>query len=193
MRTAIKRKAEPEKEPVLKTLLKENLRLDCDEQDTLLDSFIKASREAIEARIHRTCISTTYELFFDKFPKVIELYRPPVQSVTSVKYYDTDEVLQTIDPADYIIDFNSLPPRITPTDTWPTPQDRTGAIVVEYIAGYGDAEDTVPEAIKQAMRMLASDIYEHPEANVELKLAENKSYHFLLAAYAVPYLGEPDE
>ena len=121
----------------------------------------------------------------------MELYRSPAQSVTSIKYYDADGVLQTWDSSNYILDKSAVPSVITtaPDISYPDTQNRSQAVQIEYVAGYGDTGDDVPAAIRQAILMLASDIYEHPEANVELKLSENKTLGHLLAAYHVPWLG----
>jgi uncharacterized phiE125 gp8 family phage protein len=192
MQSAIKIKTAPTAEPVTKQELKDNLRLDNTEQDSLLDILISSARQAIEAKIHRTLINTVYVQYYDKFPVLIELYRPPVSAVASVKYYDSDGNLQTVSASDYNVDYNSLPPRIVLAEnaTWPTVQtNKPSAVEIEYTAGYGADETAPPEALKQAVIMLASDIYEHPEANVELKLEENRALKSLLAAYNVPYLG----
>ena len=188
MWSAIKRTTEPTSEPVSKAELKSNLRLDGSDQDDMLDVLIQASREAIEARLHRTLVNTTYTQYYDSFPKTIELYRPPVSVVTSIKYYDVAGDLQTVDAGDYVTDLNSLPPRINPTESWLDTEIRTGAVEILFTAGYGADSTSVPDAIRQAILMLASDVYEHPESNVELRMTENMTVKFLLSAYMVPAL-----
>ena len=182
---------QPTNEPVSVEEIKANLRLDGSEQDALIANLAKAARMAVEARLHRTLINTVYMQRHDAFEDVLELYRPPVSVVESVKYYDADGILQTVDAADYIVDLASLPPRIVPAfgKTWPTAQTKINTVEITFTAGYGPDATTVPEPIRQAIIMLASDMYEHPEASVEIKLSENKILNFLLAAYAVPELG----
>jgi len=83
-------------------------------------------------------------------PGIIELPKPPLVSVSSVKYIDRDGVLQTMDPADYVVDVASEPGRIYPAygTIWPTVRGEPGAVRVEYVAGYA----TIPAQIKAALR-----------------------------------------
>ena len=86
--------------------------------DTQIDSFIAAAREFVEKSTHRSLVTQTLRLSAAGFPVCalpwgyttllpprfqpphhIYLKHPPVQSVTSVKYYDIDNVLQTVDAA----------------------------------------------------------------------------------------------
>ena len=187
MWSGVKIKTEPSEEPVSISELKAQLRLDNSDQDSMLTSLIKAARQAVEAKLHRTLCSTTYIQYHDEFENPIELYRPPATSVTAVTYLDEDDAEQTLDSSNYNLDLNSLPPRIKLADSasWPSISSAPAAVRVEFVAGYGGASD-VPEPIRQAILMLAADLYEHSEANVEVTLNENKTLNFLLAAYAVP-------
>lgn len=186
--TGIITKTAPATEPVTVTELKDFLRLSGTSDDVLLGGLITAARAAVEKITGRTFITTVYQLYFDVFPLCIELARPPVQSISSITYIDEDGVLQTLLSSEYVVDVASLYGRIVPAydEEWPDTQGIINAVCVEYKAGYGDAAASVPAPLKEAIKMLASDIYEHPEANVELSLSENKSMSFLLDAYKIP-------
>ena len=86
----------------------------------------------------RSLGSQTLELALDEFPAGdIQLPQGPVTSITSVKYYDTAEVLQTMDSADYSLDDYSDPQWLSPAyDTeWPDTLATVNAVKVRYVAG----------------------------------------------------------
>jgi uncharacterized phiE125 gp8 family phage protein len=95
----------------------------------------------------------------------IELPFPPLQTVESVKYYDTAGVQQTlVADTDYTVDAASEPARIVPVygTCWPQAQPRINAIEVAFTCGYGLA-GAVPAQIKSWMLMRAGAMYENRE------------------------------
>ena len=121
---------------------------------------------------------------FEGFCEPLVLLYPPLSSVTSVKYYDSDNTLQTLDSSVYLVDTYSEPGTITlaPNQSWPSVKDRVNAVQVEYVAGYGTSSSDVPEEARQTIIALAVDMYEHPEANPEVQLRENPTYQFALGS-----------
>ncbi len=96
---------------------------------------------------------------------VFKLDRQPVQSISSVTYYDSDDVQQTMDAAAYWTDTNSTPPKIVPRSTWPCINwCRPAALTVEYVAGYGISSTDTPAMLKQAVKILAATWYNQREA-----------------------------
>jgi uncharacterized phiE125 gp8 family phage protein len=81
----------------------------------------------------------------------------PVQSVSSVKYYDAGGVQQTlVANADYQAWVGYRPPTIFPAPQkfWPVIQfGRVPAVTVDFVAGYGDTGSAVPAAAQQAILM----------------------------------------
>lgn len=93
----------------------------------------------------------------------ITLSRRPVQSITSVQYYDQTGTLQTLDPALWQADLNSRPVRIQ--STWPSPwpitqHHRMGAVLVTYVAGYTSIA-LVPKSLVIAVMNLAKHSYDN--------------------------------
>jgi len=185
--TGIKVKTAPALEPVTVSELKTFLSLDASTYDTMLSGYITACRQAIETYTGRTLITTSYQLMFDSFPDIIELARPPVQSITSITYVDTDGVTQTLSSSLYRTDLISLFGRIEPAygESWPSIRNVSNAVTVEFKCGYGDAAASVPDALKVAIMSLAADMFEHREANFELNLQENRTYKFLLDSHKI--------
>ena len=187
--TGIKIKTAPAVEPVTVQEMREYLSLGGTEDDTLLTGLITAARSALEKSTGRTFITTTYQLYFDGFfLSPIKLARPPVQSVSSITYVDEDGVTQTLSSTLYTVDVSSLYGRVSPAygESWPVTRAQDNAVCIEFKAGYGDAAASVPEPLKIAIKMLAADVYEHREANVEVALSKNRSLDFLLAGYTIP-------
>jgi hypothetical protein len=55
---------------------------------------------------------------------------------------------------------------------------------VTFVAGYGDAADDVPAAIRNAGLLLIGDLYEHREAqSVDFEIHQNKTVDWLLSPF----------
>lgn len=136
--------------------------------DADITTLIKAAREMAEAITRRALVTQTLELVLDAFPAGgIELYCPPIQSVTSIKYIDTDGVEQTLSADLYDLDSDTEPGMVAPAynESWPSTRDQINAVRVRYVAGYGAAAD-VPAAIKTWIKMRAGTLYDNPQAVV---------------------------
>lgn len=155
----------PADEPVSLAEAKAQLNVTHTESDTEIGRLITAAVGDCELYHGWAYITRTLRLKLDAWPDddEIQLPKPPCQSVTSVKYYDTAGDLQTLDSAAYQVDADSVPARIRPAYgySWPSLRSQMAAVEVTYVAGYGDDEDGVPEWIKQAVLLMLSDLYEN--------------------------------
>ena len=108
---------------------------------------------------------TGYPDAFGKREMPIVLPRPPVQSVTFVKYTPYNQSPVTMDPATYQVDTsNVLAPRIVPTfdRMWPTDLlQSVNGVNVRFIAGYGAV---VPEQIGLAIKQLVAYWFKNRDA-----------------------------
>ena len=147
------------------TTAKAFLRVDGTDDDTLITSLIKAAREKGEELSRRAFITQTWEQIVDAWPgdSCLKIFRPPLQSITSVVYLDEDNVEHawtdffTDDRSEPgVVIFNSLPGDVLL---------KTGAITVTFDAGYGDAGSDVPERINQAILSLVAYWYENRESH----------------------------
>lgn len=135
-------------------------------EDALIADLITAAREYCEDITRRALAKQTIEVYLDKFPSArdIELPRPPLVSVTSVKYKDSAgiETTMTAD-ADYLVDADSEPGRIVLPygKSWPsfTPYP-VNPVVIQYEAGY----TTLPKYLKTAMLLHIGYFYNHRDA-----------------------------
>jgi len=154
----------PAIEPVTEAYAREHATLDSSLSTGLLTLYLKASRATVEHALGRAVMLQTWEATYDVFTDALKLTMPPVQSVVSVKYYDVNGSLQTIDPANYVLDDRTLPGWVVPAGTysWPATQDRINAVIVRFTCGWTDAGD-VPDEIKHAILIGAADAIDNRE------------------------------
>ena len=141
-------------------------RVDIADDDTLITALITAATEMAEQKTGRAIMTQTLELTLDAFPEAFELTRVPVQSVTSVKYYDTTGTQQTLSNTLYALDaaddfgFAYISPVYA--GVWPNTRDQINAVAVRYVAGYADAA-SVPQSIKNWILLMVSTMYANRE------------------------------
>lgn len=136
--------SDPATEPISLQSLKDAVRIRVCDFDEELSRLLTAGRFEVEKRTQRRLVTQTVTLYADCFPdsRVLELRMPPVQSVSSVKYLDTEGDEQTLSSANYDVDVvsDNSPARIMLKDgfSWPSVDDDSpNAVYVEFIAGYG--------------------------------------------------------
>ena len=160
----------PAVEPVTSTEAKLHCRIDTNADDTLITMLITAARRTVESDSGRALITQTWALVLDSFPTStkIKLPLPPLQSITSIKYYTTAAVEATFASATYLVSIDDQYGGLIvlkDSASWPAitiPLEK-GAVRIRFIAGYGLAA-AVPETYKQAMLLLIGHWYENREA-----------------------------
>lgn len=157
----IKVTTQPTTEPVTLAEAKEHLRIYHEEEDELIEGYIKSARVYAEKVLTwRAFIEQTIRYTLDSFPAgKLELPRPPLIEVLSVKYTkDGDETTLTVTD-DYTVDTKSEPGRVIPANGWPDADQ----VEVTYKAGYGSNADSVPENFRQGLLFLMAHFYETRE------------------------------
>jgi uncharacterized phiE125 gp8 family phage protein len=165
---AIKLITAPAVEPISSTEAKLHCRIDTTDDDALVSALIVAARERIEDEARHRLITQTWEIYLDAFPAGDVLIVPivPLQSVTSITYYDEAGTLATFAATSYQVDAISKPARIALVSgqSWPSTTLRTlNGVVVRVVAGFGDTAATVPNQLRQAMLLLIEHWYENRE------------------------------
>lgn len=189
-----------------------HLRVDGNDDDALITRLIKVARETCERLSGLSFMQQTLALYLDGFPiagtpgqgtperiwaglhgsgGVIELHRPPIQSVTSIQYVDADGTTQTLSASSYRTDLVSMPGRITPAYgmEWPETRDVTNAVIVTYVAGAASA-GLVPAAAGAAMLLMIGHLYENRQQVLTGTIASNLPMGVidLLNSIRVPYI-----
>jgi uncharacterized phiE125 gp8 family phage protein len=154
----------PAVEPVSVETAKLFLRVDGTAEDAAITSLIAGARETCEEISRRAFITQTWEMILDAWPRDLhlELYRPALQSVTSVKYLDSSNVEHTW--TDYVVDNRSEPGMILFNSLPSSSLLESGAITVRFVAGYGSSAEAVPQRIKDNLLGLIAYRYENREA-----------------------------
>ena len=146
----------PTTEPISLTDVKLQSRIEDDNSNAILLSYITAAREACEAYMGRGLLTQTWKLLLDGFARRMPLpMAAPLASVTSVKYYDGTGTQQTLATSVYDTDPVSRPGTVVLKvgQTWPVVQSerRNGIVEIVYVVGWTEPE-LVPERIKQGLR-----------------------------------------
>lgn len=121
--------------------------------DPLLGLLIASARAAAEQELRRYLVTQTIDARLDAFPSPLyEIRLPPLQSVTSISYVDSDGVTQTLSASLYDVDAAGKPARVSPSygNAWPSTRPQQNAVTVRFLAGYGAAA-AVPQCVKQWM------------------------------------------
>jgi hypothetical protein len=185
---AVEVQSGPGSEPVTVNDLK--LRLGIAASDStwndLLGALIETARIECERQTARALITQTLDIYFDHrplerqewwdgvrevpaselfaYPSTFEIPRMPIQSVTSVTFYDEDDAATVADSSTYIVDIASEPPRVVLRrgEVWPTIILRNAnGIVIRVVAGYGNSGTAVPGPLKEGILALAAYLFEH--------------------------------
>lgn len=170
----------PASEPITLAQVEGQCRInDLTEESDTIDIFIKAIREKAETVTRRALITQTWELTLDSFPsgKII-LPKPPLQSVTSIKYIDSNGVEQTLASSEYKVVTKAEPGYVQPAygKSWPVALSDTAVINIRYVCGYGPITPSttlnIPSSIIQWCLLNCASLYENRETII---VADGKS------------------
>lgn len=154
-------------EPVTVAEVKLNARVAHSVEDTLIAQWIKAARKLAEDYQHRSYVTQTYRMTYDNAPPFcFDFPRPPLISVQSVKFFDTDDVETTYPASQYFIDLNSEVGRLALNhgEVWPTTTLRPiNAVIIDFTTGYGPTAAAVPDSVKNAIYLYCTYMYENRE------------------------------
>lgn len=142
--------------------------IDTTADDTVkLPLLIGAATERMEAHLRGTkLITQTWDVAYDASPSgvVVPLPLAPVQSITSVTSYSSSGVGSVVDAADYGLDVSEdgRPVLVRADDLsgWPVGSRSYSAFVVRVVAGYGDDEADVPDAVRMAVALCVKAWYD---------------------------------
>jgi uncharacterized phiE125 gp8 family phage protein len=142
-----------------------------DQEPFIEDDLIPAAREAAEDFLNLQLITATWQETFTEFPASgeIRFAKPPVQSVTSLKYLDSDGVEQTWAAENYDTQLTVVPSLLMPAYgvVWPTIRSgRYNSVTLTYVSGYGDAATAVPKRVRRFLYEYVGNAFEQRESFV---------------------------
>mgnify|MGYP003626356250 FL=1 len=168
---------------------KDFLKVDTTADDDLIDNLVFAATESCQIYTNQYFLKVTVEQYSDTWESMFTLYKSPVTGITHIKYYDTADTEQTLDPSNYILDDVSKPARIglAVDGTLPSLSDRINAVHVNYTVGYGTASTDVPDGIKSAVLITLANLYENRQSVITGRTATELplSSQYLLDQYKI--------
>lgn len=150
------------------------------------NSFITSARTMIEEMTGLALITQSWRLVYDRWPGTREVWwdgvrdgalnelygaaadvaimlpRYPLQSVSGVSVFAEDNSETVVDvAATFYVDTYQKPGRIALQygKTWPIAMRPTNGVQIDYVAGYGAAAPSVPEPLRQAVKVGAAMLY----------------------------------
>jgi len=142
--------------------VKEHLRVTLNDEDVLIENYIKAATQYCEDYQNRYYLNTKVKLILDNLHFPIELPRPPLQTVEKVELQKADGTLVELDSNNYIVDDSGSFGWIRLANNYSFPSDLANSQVLQvtYMAGHNHSDD-VPQKIKEAIYLMVGHWYEN--------------------------------
>lgn len=157
----IKQTIPPISSPITLDEAKAHMYVSITDDDDLIQDMIDTATEQCQNYLSSQLVNATFVQTLDNWQNIICLQRSPISSLTSIKYYDEDNVLQTLDSNMFTLDDFQLPNRLVRNEdtTLPNLKYRVNAIEITYVAGY----TTIPKPITSWIKIQVSNFYENRE------------------------------
>lgn len=159
----------PGAEPLSLAQAKAYLRVDHDAEDALIHDLIASARGLVEDYLQRCLITQRLIERLDRWGERLRggafiLKRPDVRTIHSIRTYDENGAAQVFSPDFWRLDSASIPSRILLNGgAFPNPGRTRQGIEIDFSAGFGDAPQSVPAPIRNALLILIADRYERRE------------------------------
>ena len=158
------------------------------DDDTYLTTAISTARDVVEKLTGRFLMDQEVEVYLKEFPSTrrIEIPKPPLTAVNSLKYYDEADAIQTLASSSYRVSVNTEPGflELKADNYWPDTETRFDAVIVNFQAGYASAS-AVPASIKHAILMMVSDLYTRRDATTEMRPYLQRAAEILMSSSRV--------
>ncbi len=173
----------PQMAPISISDASDYLRIDHGVDSSFLGLMIDGAVDYVEAYTNRSMINRTLKYSIDYIDELdyplhdgfsvgpdlyyrntyLNLPRPPVSSVTHIKFFDDADTENTFSTDKYYLDNQREPARVKLRrgEVWPTALRVSNAIEVTYVSGYGDTSADVPAQLRLAMLQYVAFIYEN--------------------------------
>jgi len=167
--------------------IKSQLRIDTSDEEPLLSAYIEAATEMAENYCNRNFIEHEYELYFNDVRNQATLLFPDctLDATAPLSYKDADGATQI--STDVYVDTYSNPSIVYTNSDFSSPTleaNASNTYWFKFKTGMGSAASDVPNAVKQAIKLIVSDMYyfredrkrRFPMAS-EILLQPYKCYH----------------
>ena len=180
--------------------VKAHLRVSWTSEDSYITTLIRSAYNIAEGYTNLSLIPKTHEMFLDRFPNSYDGSKEDEWldlvnscgglSITTIKYYDADNVYTTWNSSNYNVDepgitWGRVYPKVD--KVFPSTADRPQAVEVKYDTGFDNATagDVLPDAIRAAILILIGNLYENRQDNIVGRIASElpMTAKVLLAPY----------
>ncbi|WP_406871618.1 head-tail connector protein [Aminobacter sp. P9b] len=168
------RTAAPASTPISVAEAKSHLRIDISDDDGLIEAYIAAAVDHLDGWsgiLGRALVTQSWRQDFAGFG-CLRLPLGPVASITEIKYFDDDNVQQTLANTVYthLSDALGTYVALKPDQVWPSSYSRPDAVSITYAAGSAAAD--VPPALKAAIFLMVGNWYANRETTTETAMTE---------------------
>ena len=161
---SLKRTVAPTDLPITLAEIKDAIRETRTVEDAPLMLYLRATVDQLDGAagmLNRALVSQTWEWKIDRFwSSIIRVPLPPLQSVSSITYIDSNGDTQTLATSVYNVldtDNPTRPGRIELAygQSWPSTRAQADAVTITFVAGYGD-RNSIPDATKHLIMLMVA-------------------------------------
>ncbi|MHC2573973.1 head-tail connector protein [Rhizobium leguminosarum] len=160
---------------------KQQCRVEVSEDDALIEGFVAAATKHIEKTLDMALLKQTWRDYACRFSRCIRLSKGPIIGIVGVKYFDGDNVQQTVNASDYQMLVDAEGAYVAFGSSWSAPRvyDRPDAVSVDYEAGVDTAERVEPQ-LRTAILLHLAFLYENREMALETVMTPTGAYEALI-------------
>ncbi len=161
--------AGPAAEPLTLAEAKAWLRVEHGDDDAAIAALVAAACTHVEAHTRRALMTQSWRILRDEWPADgrIAVLPAPLRELHAVRVHLAGGP-EDIGPEAFVLDTAAAPGIVAfPPGTLIAPSRAIGGIELDIEAGYGDEPSDVPQALRQAIRLLLARWYENRGAMSE--------------------------
>jgi uncharacterized phiE125 gp8 family phage protein len=136
------------------------LKVDTDDDDTLITALIKAAVNIAEKKMNCDLLTATYENCRDDIDQDLTLRRGPFYSVDKIEYLH-DEVYKSLDDSYFVVPTGGIYGRVYEIEMPESFDDHPEAIKITFKAGFGSSAASIPEDILTGIKAHVAYMYEN--------------------------------
>lgn len=127
-----------------------------------VQALLAAATSLIGEKSGRTLGSETWDMAVSSASGDILLPKSPVQSITSISYYDAAGAVQTATVGNFHLFKDADTAILRPKDgySWPSLQSREDAMTIRFVAGYS----TIPGELRLASLLMLGHLFDNRSA-----------------------------
>lgn len=163
-----------------------NIAINNTDHDLELADLISQAREQWEGDTDTVCCTSTWRVKHQSMQDPLKLPKRPIQSVTSIQYYDGANNLQTLSTSIYNFDAPKREIRRQYLKVFPVSLFRWDAWTTTYVCGYSVDGTLVPNIAKRAMLLLVGYYFENrgdSDGQYDLRAYEKLVTQFMRGDY----------